>query len=226
MNRFSSAVLIGIVLCTSGNDRSFAAGNGDANANVASRATSEETATEAPAYKARLAARGVADEGFFLGRRGDFRAARKKFSQAIELDPKFSPAYRLRAAACAKMSDWAAAIVDLDALIRLDPNDAEIFNERGFARRQLGDLQGARDDFDRCITLGTDFPLAYGNRAEVELMLGDDSAAAADLAQAKSLAATMSASPPASSTPSTRKNQTHHKTPRTGTSINAKGTTR
>jgi len=226
MNRFSSAVLIGIVLCTSGNDRSFATGNGDANANVASRATSEETATEAPAYKARLAARGVADEGFFLGRRGDFRAARKKFSQAIELDPKFSPAYRLRAAACAKMSDWAAAIVDLDTLIRLDPNDAEIFNERGFARRQLGDLQGARDDFDRCITLGTDFPLAYGNRAEVELMLGDDSAAAGDLAQAQSLAATMSASPPASSTPSARKNQTHHKTSRTGTSNNAKGTTR
>ena len=91
MNRFSSAVLIGIVLCTSGNDRSFATGNGDANANVASRATSEETAMEAPAYKARLAARGVADEGFFLGRRGDFRAARKKFSQAIELDPKFLP---------------------------------------------------------------------------------------------------------------------------------------
>src|SRR5256714_3875323 len=199
MNRFSSAVLIGIVLCTSGNDRSFAAGNGDANANVASRATSEETATEAPAYKARLAARGVADEGFFLGRRGDFRAARKKFSQAIELDPKFSPAYRLRAAACTKMSDWAAAVVDLDALIRLDPNDADIFNERGFARRQLGDLPGALDDFNRCIALGTDSALPYGNRAEVELMLGDESAASADLAQAQSLAATMPNSPAARS---------------------------
>ncbi|PYL90374.1 MAG: hypothetical protein DMF14_10060 [Verrucomicrobia bacterium] len=96
----------------------------------------------------------------------------------------------------------------------------------GFAPRQLGDLHGARDDFDRCITLGTDLPLAYGNRAEVELMLGDDSAAAADLAQAQSLAATMSDPPPASSTPSARKNQTHHKTSRTGTSNNGKGTTR
>jgi Flp pilus assembly protein TadD len=226
MNRFSSAVLIGIVLCTSGNDRSIAAGNGDANENVASTATPEEAAIQAAAYKARLAARALTDEGFFLGRTGDFRAARKKFSQAIELDPKFSPAYRLRAEACLKVSDWACAIVDLDTLITLDPNDADIFNERGFARRQLGDLHGARDDFDRCITLGTDLPLAYGNRAEVELMLGDDSAAAADFAQAQSLAATMSASPPASSTPSARKNQTHHKTPRTGTSHNAKGTTR
>src|SRR5207302_10786489 len=140
MNRFMSAVLIGIVLCASENDRSFAAGNGDANANVASTATPEEAAMQAAAYKARLAARAATDEGFFLGRTGDFRAARKKFSQAIELDPKFSPAYRLRAAACAKMSDWAAAIVDLDTLIRLDPNYAEIFNERGFARRRLGDL--------------------------------------------------------------------------------------
>ena len=103
MNRFSSAVLLGIVLYTSGNDRSFAAGNGDANANVASP---EEAAIQAAAYKARLAARAAADKGYFLGRRGDFPAARKKFSQAIELDPKFSPAYRLRADACLKMSDW------------------------------------------------------------------------------------------------------------------------
>jgi tetratricopeptide (TPR) repeat protein len=227
MNRFSSAVLIGIVLCTSGNDRSFAAGNGGANANVASTATPEQAAIQAAAYKARLAARAAADEGYFLGRSGDFPAARKKFSQAIELDPKFSPAYRLRADACLKMSDWAGAIADLNTLIRRDPNYAEIFNERGFARRQLGDLQGARNDFDRCIALGADLPLAYGNRAEVELMLGDNSAAAADVAQAQSLAATMPDSPPGSSTPpSVRENQTHRKTSRTGTSNNAKGTTR
>jgi tetratricopeptide (TPR) repeat protein len=226
MNRFSSAVLIGIVLYTSGNDPSFAAGNGDANANVASTASAEEAAIQAAAYKARLAARAAADEGYFLGRSGDFPAARKKFSQAIELDPKFSPAYRLRADACLKMSDWAGAIADLNTLIRRDPNYAEIFNERGFARRQLGDLQGARNDFDRCIALGADLPLAYGNRAEVELMLGDNSAAAADVAQAQSLTAAMQDSPPGSSTPpSVRENQTHRKTSRTGTSNNAKGTT-
>ena len=217
MKRFSSAVLIGIVLCTSGNDRSFAAGNGDANANVASTASPEEAAIQAAAYKARLAARAAADEGFFLGRRGDFPAARKKFSQAIELDPKFSPAYRLRADACLKMSDWAGAIADLNTLIRLDPNYAEIFNERGFARRQLGDLQGARNDFDHCIALGADLPLAYGNRAEVELMLGDNSAAAADIAQAQSLAAAMPDSPVASPIPSARKNQTHHEARGSGT---------
>jgi len=226
MNRFSPAVLIGMVLCTSGDDWSFAAGNGDANENVASTATPEEAAIQAAAYKARLAARAATDEGFFLGRTGDFRAARKKLSQAIELDPKFSPAYRLRADACMKMSDWADAIVDLDTLITLDPNYADVFNERGCARRRLGDLHGARDDFDRCITIGTDLPLAYGNRAEVELLLGDNSAAAADIAQAQSLIATMPDLPPAGSTPTGRKKQTHHQTPRSGTSDNAKGTTR
>jgi tetratricopeptide (TPR) repeat protein len=223
MNRFSSAVLIGIVLCTSGNDRSVAAGNGDANENVAPTATPEEEAMQDAAYKARLAARAATDEGFFLGRRGDFAAARKKFSQAIELDPKFAPAYRLRAQACLNMSDWAGAIVDLDTLITRDPNYADIFNERGFARRRLGDLHGARDDFDRCITIGTDLPLAYGNRAEVELVLGDNRAAAADLARAQSLIATMPDSPPASSTPSAHKNQTHHGARGSGTSNNAKG---
>jgi tetratricopeptide (TPR) repeat protein len=224
--RFSSAVLIGIVLCTSGNDRSFAAGNGDPNEDITSTATPEEEARQEAAYHARLAARAAADEGFFLGRSGDFRAARKKFSQAIELDPNFAPAYRLRAQACLNMSDWAGAIVDLDTLITRDPNYADIFNERGYARRRLGDLQGARDDFDRCITLGTDLPLAYGNRAEVELMLGDNRAAAADLAQVQSLVANMPDLPPPSSIPSARKHQTRHQTPRTGTSNDAKGTTR
>jgi hypothetical protein len=57
-------------------------------------------------------------------------------------------------------------------------------------------------------------------------MLGDNSAAAADVAQAQSLAARMPDSPPVSSTPSVRENQTHHQTPETGTSNNAKGTTR
>jgi len=222
MNRFSSAVLIGIVLCTSGNHRSFAAGNGDANENIVSTPTPEEAARQAAAYRARLAARAAADSGFFLGMRGDFNAARKKFSQAIELDPKFSPAYRLRAAACMKTSDWAGAIVDLDTLVRLDPNFAEIFNERGFVRRQLGDLCGARDDFDRCIALGPDVALAYGNRAEVEHMLGDDSAALADIAQEQRLIAANPVPSPASSSPNARKNRTQHASPRTGTSNNGK----
>ena len=211
MNRFY--VLIGIFLCTSGSDLSSAAENGDANENIASTPTPEEAAIQAAAYKARLAARADADAGLFLGMKGNFKAAREKFSHAIKIDPKFSPAYRFRADACVKMSDWAGAIVDLDTLIRLDPNFAEIFNERGFVRRQLGDLRGALDDFDRCIALGTDLPLAYGNRAEVEHVLGDDNAAFADIAQAQLLTATMPASPRASSTSGARKNRTYHAPP-------------
>jgi tetratricopeptide (TPR) repeat protein len=226
IHRFSSAVLIGVVLCTSENDRSFAAGNGDANENVASTATPEEAATQGAAYEARLAARAATDQGFILGRTGNFGAARKKLSQAIELDPGFSPAYRLRAMACFKMSDWAGAMVDLDKLIMLDPNDADIFNERGYARRQFGDLHGARDDFDRAIALGTDLAQAYVNRAEAEAMLGDEVDAAADLARAQSLAPTMPNAPPASAWPNARKKHVHDAARRSGTNNDAKGTTR
>jgi Flp pilus assembly protein TadD len=97
IHRFSSAVLIGVVLCTSENDRSFAAGNGDANENVASTATPEEAAMQGAAYEARLAARAATDEGFVLGRTGDFGAARKKLSQAIELDRIFGFALEIAA---------------------------------------------------------------------------------------------------------------------------------
>jgi hypothetical protein len=82
-------------------------------------------------------------------------------------------------------------------------------------------LCGARDDFDRCIALGTDLALAYGNRAEVEHMLGDDSAALADIAQARRLTANPVSSP-TNSTPNARKNRTQHASPRTGTSNNGK----
>src|SRR5207237_779853 len=67
MNRFSPAVLIGVVLCTSGNDRSFAAGNGDANENVASTATPEDPAMRGSAYDARHAARDDFDRCITLG---------------------------------------------------------------------------------------------------------------------------------------------------------------
>jgi tetratricopeptide (TPR) repeat protein len=224
MNRFTTAVLIGVVLCMSGDDRCFGAGNGDGNKNVASSATVEDATMREAAYRARLAARAAADAGFHLGKTRDFRAAREKFSQAIELDPGFSPAYRLRAMVCLQMCDWTGAIVDLDRLITLDPNHPDIFNERGYARRQLGDLHGAQDDFDCCIALGTNRALAYANRAEVEKMLGNNWDAAADLAHAQSLAP---ARPPAASStppPGARKKQAHHDT--TGTSSDAKGTTR
>ena len=225
IKRFSPAVLIGIVLCTSDNDRSFGAENAEANENGVSSVTLEQAAMRETAYGARLAARAAADEGFILGRTGDFGAARKKFRQAIELDPGFSPAYRLRAAACLQMRDWAGAIVDLDTLIMLEPNDADIFNERGYARRQLGLLRSSQDDFDRCIALGTDLALAYANRAEVEAMLGDSLAAVADLARAQSLAPTMHP-PAASSTPSAHKKQTHHHARGSGTSNDAQGAAR
>jgi Flp pilus assembly protein TadD len=226
IHRISSAVLIGAVLCTSGNDRSFAAGNGDPHENVVSTGTPEGAAMRGGVYEARLAARAAADEGYILGLRGDFGAARKKLTQAIELDPGFSPAYHLRAAACFKMSDWSGAVVDLDTLIRLDPNDAEIFNERGYARRQLGDLHGAREDFDCCIALGTKLALAYANRVEVEVMLGDEVDAAADLAQAQALAPATPPAPAARATPSARRKETHHHARANGASNDAKGTTR
>src|ERR1700675_552095 len=107
INRFSPALLIVVVLCTSQSDRSFAAGNADANENTASTATPEEAAMRETAYGARLAARAAADQGFLVGKTRDFGAAKEKCSRAIELDPGFSPAYRLRAAACLQMGDWA-----------------------------------------------------------------------------------------------------------------------
>jgi hypothetical protein len=92
MNRFSPAVLIGIVLCTSGNDRSFAAGNGDANENVASTATPEEAAMRAAAYKARLAARAATDEAFFLGEQEIFvrpgRSSVRRSSSILNFLPR------------------------------------------------------------------------------------------------------------------------------------------
>ncbi len=157
------------------------------------------------AYLARLAARAATDEGFLLGKTRDFDAAIKKFSEAIRLDPEYSPAYRLRAMACLQIGDWTGAIVDLDRLIALEPNHADIFNERGYARRRLGDLHGAQDDFDRCIALGTTRPLAYVNRAEVEKMLGDDWDAAADVARARSLVPMVAHTPAPNSTLSARK---------------------
>src|SRR5438046_2320333 len=78
----------------------------------------------------------------------------------------------------------------------------------------------------RCRPLPTKPDLQRARPPTRAFFLGEDIPAAADIAQVQSVAGTMSDSPAAGGTPSARKNQTQRKTPRTGTTNNAKGTTR
>src|SRR5207248_3709654 len=99
MNRLSSAVLIGIVLCTSGNDRSFAAGNGDANENAAQQQRLKKQRCRPLPTKPESRRARPPTRAFFLGEQEIFvppgRSSVRRSSSILNFPPRidFAPTH-------------------------------------------------------------------------------------------------------------------------------------
>lgn len=103
------------------------------------------------------------------------RTGVRLFTRAIALDPKFGPAYALRADAFSKLKEYRQAIRDYDKVLELTPTRevARIsYNDRGLAKVSLGDYQSAVLDFTQSIALGCkESCSSYDNRADVYIKL-------------------------------------------------------
>ena len=112
-----------------------------------------------------LTAPGSVSDHTFRGRRaptpgskiGDLMQAVDDFAKAIELNPKYSPAYTARAAFWLTREQYEKAIADTSRSIELNPSDAEAFRIRSEARLALGNRKLAEEDSQRALALG---PLA------------------------------------------------------------------
>ncbi len=74
-------------------------------------------------------------------------------SKAIQLDPKDSRGYLLRAAVHAQLRRPKEAVADYDKVLALKPGAAEVYNERGSEHFKLGHIKESLADFDRFIAL-------------------------------------------------------------------------
>jgi tetratricopeptide (TPR) repeat protein len=103
------------------------------------------------------------------------RTGVRSLTQAIALDPRFGPAYSLRAIAFSKLKQHRQAIRDYDKVLELTPTGeaARIaYNDRGLEKVSLGGYQSAVLDFTQSIAMGCKESCgSYHNRAEAYVKL-------------------------------------------------------
>ena len=102
-----------------------------------------------------------------------YRKSINDFNGAIQLNPKLSEAYILRAVAKVELDDHEGAIIDYNNAIRLEPEDVSLYNDRGYMKSELGDFEGAIRDYDNAIQLNPENAVVYRNRGSMKSELGD-----------------------------------------------------
>jgi tetratricopeptide (TPR) repeat protein len=116
------------------------------------------------------------------------RSAVRSLTRAIALDPKFGPAYALRAIAFTKLKEYRQAVRDYDKVLELtpEPEAARIaYNDRGLAKVSLGEYQSAVQDFTKSVAIGCKESCgSYENRADAYIQLHDYPKAIEDVSAA------------------------------------------
>ena len=116
------------------------------------------------------------------------RSAVRSLTTSIALDPKFGPAYALRAIAFTKLKEYRQAVRDYDKVLELtpEPEAARIaYNDRGLAKVSLGEYQSAVQDFTKSIAIGCKESCgSYENRADAYTKLHDYPKATEDISAA------------------------------------------
>jgi serine/threonine protein kinase len=107
--------------------------------------------------------RGVVKEDEF----DDFPGALADYNKAIELDPKYAPAYSNRAWLLCTQDDCVGALADYNRAIELDPKYAPAYRKRAWSLYIQGDCVGALDNYNKAIELDPDFVSAYTSRAHM-----------------------------------------------------------
>jgi len=104
-----------------------------------------------------------------------------RLSEAIELDPEFTLAFKGRGAAYLKLDRTEEAIADFSAVIELKPHSARAYHLRGLAYEKSGDNAKALDDFNRAIEINANYGAAYFSRASLHGKTGKTEQATEDL---------------------------------------------
>jgi tetratricopeptide (TPR) repeat protein/V8-like Glu-specific endopeptidase len=75
----------------------------------------------------------------------------QELSQAINLNPNYADAYKLRASIYYQLNEFQLALKDADKVVLLDPNDFSSYIGQGFARENLKDFSSALSSYNQAI---------------------------------------------------------------------------
>lgn len=122
------------------------------------------------------------------GRDEQTRNAAQAYTKAIQLDPKFLPAYEQRASDYLNLKQYQQALRDYGTVLTLDPDNHTAYADRGLAKLETGDNWGAIFDFGDAIRRKKDddsyLPHLYENRGDTYVKLGQYGDAVADYSKA------------------------------------------
>ena len=104
------------------------------------------------------------ERGNFLMGLKEIEEAIKAYSDAIELNPRYSAAYNNRGVVYVDIGEYNRALKDFNTAIELNPNDFFAYNNRGNAYNKIREVDKAIKDLNTAISLKPDYSNAYNNR--------------------------------------------------------------
>lgn len=93
----------------------------------------------------------VFNEGAEAARLGDLETAKKRFQEALEVDPELAPAYAALATVHLTQSHYAEALAAADKALELDPGRPDALRSKFWAYRGLGDEANAQTVFQELL---------------------------------------------------------------------------
>ena len=84
------------------------------------------------------------EEGNVVFKRGDWEAAARHYSTAIELEPQWVPALNNRAMTLLRLERWAQALADCETVLALQPANVKALLRAAAAEKELGRRAEAR----------------------------------------------------------------------------------
>lgn len=132
-------------------------------------------------------AREAFDAGVRLLKSTRYDQAILNFNRAVDLQPNFAEAYRMRGRAYVAQSNSDLAIRDFSRVVELHPRDALALSERGFAHLDKKEYADALADADRALAQDPHLGRAYNLRATARRSRGDLQPALDDFTRAVQL---------------------------------------
>ncbi|OPX93242.1 MAG: TPR repeat-containing protein YrrB [Syntrophorhabdus sp. PtaB.Bin006] len=124
------------------------------------------------------------NRGVAYGTAGNYRAAIKDITRAIEIDPKIASLYLNLGVAYNGLNDYARGVEAFTKAIEIDQRYAAAYRNRAIAYSVLGDHVKAITDFTKAIEIDPEFAVVYDNRGAVYGAMNDHARAITDFTKA------------------------------------------
>lgn len=117
----------------------------------------------------------------------EYETAIEYYTRAIELKPKFAPAYYSRGNAQFELANYLKALNDYSQAIEFESDFVEAYYNRGNTHVALGNWKEALADFTQTVRLDPEHAKSYGNRGFVYTKLNNPRDAERDFERAINL---------------------------------------